>query len=206
MTIEKDSEADKIGTDGTMKYLDALGVGLEEPVLLAVLTEISAPTMGEIDREGFVSGWEKNRAETLPKQKAAVPKLRGQLRSDPDYFRTVYRHSFILARSQGQRAVALDAAIEFWRMLFSDGGIKWQTPHTEWLDLWVKFLESKWKKSINKDLWEQTGIFARKTLDDESMSFWNEESSWPSVIDEFVAYVKEERAANVKENSDNMEL
>ncbi len=40
-----------------MRYLGDLGVSLDEVVVLAVLTELSAPTMGELTREGFVSGW-----------------------------------------------------------------------------------------------------------------------------------------------------
>lgn len=40
-----------------MRYLGDLGVNLDEVVVLAVLTELSAPTMGELTREGFVNGW-----------------------------------------------------------------------------------------------------------------------------------------------------
>ena len=40
-----------------MRYLQDLGLKLDEAVLLAVLTEISAPTMGEMTRTGFVDGW-----------------------------------------------------------------------------------------------------------------------------------------------------
>ena len=44
-----------------MRYLEDLGVKLDEVVLLAVLTEISAPTMGEMTRSGFVEGWKVHR-------------------------------------------------------------------------------------------------------------------------------------------------
>ena len=48
-----------------MRYLEDLGVKLDEAVLLAVLTEISAPTMGEMTRSGFVEGWKMHRSVTL---------------------------------------------------------------------------------------------------------------------------------------------
>lgn len=40
-----------------MRYLGDVGVKLDEVVVLAVLTELSAPTMGELSRHGFVEGW-----------------------------------------------------------------------------------------------------------------------------------------------------
>lgn len=50
-------EPDTIGVEGSMRYLADLGVRLDEVAVLVVLTELSAPTMGELTREGFVQGW-----------------------------------------------------------------------------------------------------------------------------------------------------
>lgn len=47
-----------------------------------------------------------------------------------------------------------------------------------------------WKKSVNKDMWNQTYEFYVKTLEDPSLGFWSEDSAWPGVIDEFVAWAK----------------
>ena len=44
-----------------MRYLSDLGVKLDEVVVLAILTELGAPTMGEFTREGFVNGWQNHR-------------------------------------------------------------------------------------------------------------------------------------------------
>ena len=44
-----------------MRYLSDLGVKLDEVVVLAILTELAAPTMGEFTREGFVNGWQNHR-------------------------------------------------------------------------------------------------------------------------------------------------
>lgn len=60
------AEPDHIGVEGSMRYLTDLGVKLDEAVLLAVLTELNAPTMGELTREGFVNGWTNRRYGTLP--------------------------------------------------------------------------------------------------------------------------------------------
>jgi len=54
-------------------------------------------------------------------------------------------------------------------------------------------LKSRNTKVINRDLWRQTLTFMLRALEDENLGFWNEESSWPSVIDEFVQWVKVEK-------------
>jgi DCN1-like protein 1/2 len=59
-------------------------------------------------------------------------------------------------------------------------------------------METSFKKSVNKDMWNETLKFAKLTLEDETMSFWTEESSWPSVIDEFVDWVKNEKRGGEK--------
>lgn len=42
-------------------------------------------------------------------------------------------------------------------------------------------------------MWDQTGVFAMKSLEDESMGWWSEDGAWPGVLDEFVFYIKEKR-------------
>jgi len=65
-----------------MRFLGDLGVKLDEPVLLAVLTDISAPTMGEMTRSGFVEGWKLHQL---------VP-----LRTPPFSFRAHLHNAFLV--------------------------------------------------------------------------------------------------------------
>lgn len=39
-------------------------------------------------------------------------------------------------------------------------------------------------------MWNQTLEFAIQSVRDESLSFWNEDGAWPSVIDDFVTWLK----------------
>jgi len=50
---------------------------------------------------------------------------------------------------------------------------------------------------VNKDVWNETLRFAQESLQDQALSFWSEEASWPSVIDEFVGWVKNKRGEGV---------
>ena len=87
----------------------------------------------------------------------------------------------------------MEAATEYWKVLFTEPSIAWSTENTPWLDWWIEFLQERYKKSVNKDMWDQTLSFAEKVLDDESLKWWSEDSAWPGVIDEFVEYVQKDK-------------
>lgn len=72
------------------------------------------------------------------------------------------------------------------------------SPTTAWLNEWTTYLQEKWKKSVNKDMWNQTLEFLNKAKEDDNLSFWSDESAWPSVIDEFVEYMKERRGTSLE--------
>lgn len=57
-------------------------------------------------------------------------------------------------------------------------------------------MENKWKRPVNKDLWEQVEVFLAKTKEKggEEMGWWSEDGAWPGAVDEFVAFVREKRA------------
>ncbi len=133
-------------------------------------------------------------ASTLTDQKSTIPSLRSSLPSSPQgLFRQTYKHTFRLALSPGQRSLPLETALEYWRLLLSPPSLQWNTSTTPWLDYWLEYLTTKWKKGVSKDMWEQTGVFVAKSLEDESMGWWSEEGAWPGCLDEFVGFVKEKR-------------
>ena len=122
------------------------------------------------------------------------------LPSSKDTFTKIYKYTFQIARSGNQKAIPLEMALAYWQLLFSSpsSSVRWKTDANPWLDWWSEFLESKWKKSVNKDMWTETLKFAQQCLEDESLGFWNEEASWPSVVDEFVEWVGEKRGKGVE--------
>jgi len=186
---------DTIGVTGMMGYLGDLKVELEDIGMLAVSEIIQCPTMGEITREGFTDGWSSLNCDTVDKQKAYMKNLLKSLPTSKDTFTRIYKYTYNIGRTGNQKSVMLDTAIEYWKVLFGSqfSPVRWNTANNPWLDWWVDFLTTKWKKSVNKDVWNETLKFAQQTLEDESLGFWTEESSWPSVVDEFVEWVKEKR-------------
>jgi len=135
-------------------------------------------------------------ADTIAKQKSYVAGQIKLLSTDIALFKRVYRHTFICSKEKGQKALPLENALVYWELLFSPPGRLWVTASTDWFQLWREFLQAKWTKSVNKDMWNQTFEFFQKTMQDETLSFWSEDGAWPGVIDEFVAYVKEKRGSS----------
>ncbi|KAK4899565.1 Scaffold-type E3 ligase [Elasticomyces elasticus] len=187
------NEPDLIDIGGTSKLLEQLQIPLDDVGTLIFSEIVSSPSLGKINREGFVDGWSEVNIDTLPKMRNYVLQRRSALQDDKESFKSVYNHTFTLPLAQGAKTLPLEVAIDMWQTLFTAPSYDWQTQSTPWLDWWVEFLQAKKTKAVNRDLWKQTLSFALQAMDDENLSFWNEESSWPSVIDEFVEWVKTEK-------------
>ncbi|KAF3400933.1 Defective in cullin neddylation protein 1 [Talaromyces pinophilus] len=186
---------DTIGIEGAMKFLEAIQVRLDEVACLGIAELLKSPSMGEFTRTGFVDGWKSVGVESIPQMISHAASLRTRISSQPDTFRKVYRYAFPLCRMQGQRNLTFEIAAEQWQLFFTseNGGVDWQTPSTPWLDWYLDYLKSKGQRPVNKDLWEQTEVFMRKTLEDENFGWWDADGAWPGTLDEFVEFVKQDK-------------
>jgi len=122
--------------------------------------------------------------------------IKGQVASlskNANYFKKVYRYAFVVGKEGDQKALSLETATTFWHTLFKTPGMEWKTTSHDWLALWLEFLNAKWTRSVNRDMWNQTLEFALRTKRDETLSFWSEDGAWPSVIDAFVMWCKAEQ-------------
>lgn len=199
------NEPDEIGPEGTSKILGEMNIALDDIGSFVFSDLVQSPSLGKITREGFLDGSADVGADSIPKLRNVVLQRRSQLSSDRMLFANVYNHAFQLGLINNQKSLGLDVATEFWTLLFSSTGFEWRTRNTPWLEWWLEYMNSKWNKAINRDLWRQTLRFAQETMKDESMGFWNEESSWPSVVDDFVEWVKTNKRANGGEDAMDVE-
>lgn len=210
-----------------MKYLQDLGITPDDIRTLILSTLVSSPTLGTLNRSDFISGWlnlaqdpsthptmDSTPATQISTQNTTLSTIAGAFRdpgssriSNPEYkkrpspmFKRVYKHTFTLALPEGNnvRAIPLDEAAEYWRLLLGPNGYNWRSQTrkgnaTPWLEWWLSFLQEKWRKAVNRDLWEQTLAFAQETSMDDTLGFWSEDAAWPGVIDEFVEWVRQKR-------------
>ena len=193
-----------------MAYLTDLSLSPDNIAVLVLSELLDSPSIGELHRQGFLHGWSALAATTPSAQKAVLRTITASLdspaaRAPTGVFRRVYRHTFKLALAQGSKSIPLDMATEYWRLLLGEAGFAWRAPGTPWLEWWTGFLDERWRKAVNKDLWDQTLLFADKTMLDGSLSWWSEESAWPGIIDEFVDWVKTEKGVSAGTGADAME-
>ncbi|KAI0597612.1 Cullin binding-domain-containing protein [Biscogniauxia sp. FL1348] len=194
-SLRNDAEdaKDVLGADSSMSYLESLGVGLEDASLFIAMELIQAPSLGEIPRAGFVKGWAEAGVEPkLEVQQAHFKRLVDAMPRDRELFRRVYRYAFVVGKEGDQRALSLENSLIYWEMLFKKPGQAWVGRGTgvNWLNEWTTYLRENWTRSVNRDMWNQTLEFALKSMEDESLSFWNEDGAWPGVIDDFVAWYR----------------
>ncbi|GAP88824.1 putative defective in cullin neddylation protein 1 [Rosellinia necatrix] len=194
---EGEDSKDTLGADSAMRYLQSIGVGLEDASLFLAVHLLQAPSIGEIPRDGFVNGWKDAGIEAKTEAQAAHLKyLAGLMTTERDLFRKVYRYVFVAGKEGDQRAISLEMALLYWDTIFKKPGQSWAGPTTNWLNEWRTFLQDNWKRSVNRDMWNQTLEFAFKSMDDESLIFWNENGAWPGVIDDFVGWIQRKRETN----------
>lgn len=121
-----------------------------------------------------------------------------QLSTNPDVFKAVYKHTFVAGKDSDQRSLDRDNALVYWTSLFTAPGRPWVGKQTgrDFAALWAQFVQEKWSKSISRDLWNQLLLFADKSAEDETLSFWSEDGAWPGVIDDFVGWLRARDEAN----------
>ncbi len=192
-----------------MEYLQSLGVNPESAEFFVVLEIVQAESFGKITKKSYVEGWKNTGVPATPTDHAKyVQSLIQRLPTDPSYFRKVYRHAFVAGKDENQKALQLERAEVFWDMLFNPSIHPWQTRDVNWLETWKTFLQEKYNKTVSKDMWNQALEFANKTVEAGSLSFWDENSSWPTVMDQFVEYCAERKIGSTGNgaHADGMEV
>jgi DCN1-like protein 1/2 len=104
--------------------------------------------------------------------RAMVPGLRQSFISDEETFKRVYKFTFGFARTGNQKGLSLDVAIEYWKLLFGD---RFATH----IDAWTEFLETVWKKSINKDTWNCMYDFVQLASKDPQLTGYDIDGKAP---------------------------
>lgn len=179
-----------------MPYFEQIGANPANVSGLVAHEILRCAELGSVTKEGFVEGWSALGCDSIDKQKNLLEsrtKTLGQP-ANREVLKAVYKKAFELSITQaGQRLVNKDEMVELWRIMFTPPALDWRTQSKNWVELWLEFVQGSGHKAFNRDAWTQTFRFAEETLKDETLGWWNEESSWPTVIDEFVEWTREKK-------------
>lgn len=199
-------DADTINVNGTMTYFGDLGINPEQYTAFVVSEILKCPTLGEIQRDSFTAAWSELGGDTIDKQKKIIAMRCASLSSDVNARKAVYTYAFKLGLTESnQRTIEKDVALQMWNVLLAPPMSSWKTKSHDWLNEWTEFVTQANTKGVNKDVWEQTFKFAQETLKDETLSWWNENSAWPALIDEFVEWIKAKSGGGAGGEDEDME-
>jgi len=182
------------GPDGIDENLVQLfqDIGIDDPgsdvATLAFSAACKASKMGTLRRREFICGCAALDADNIDDLRAKVPELRanalsGMIREE------VYAHTFTSALDVPSKVLSLELAIAFWEVLlpkwelrkdFSDWALQWADTHLK-------------GKMISKDIWTMVRKFATEVPPD--LSTYDDNPSWPVMIDEFVDYYRAQKGA-----------
>lgn len=231
-TEEEDPAAadaiNEMNIDSCMAYINRLGADPDSYEMFVVSDIVRAKAFGSVERDGFVDGWarvfEESKGRVAPTwdaQKAYVRSRINAVATDSAYFKSLYDFVFQIGKEPPQKSLDMAYALSFWAGLFAPTMNSWRSAHVDWLAAWTDYLREKFGKStvdeeggvqweytrsVSKDLWNQTRLFAAKTMEDETLGFWSEEQAWPGLIDEFVVWCREKGKVGPPRNGEGMEV
>jgi DCN1-like protein 1/2 len=173
--------ADKIDVDGMQRLCEDLAVDPSDEVMLVLAWRLEALTMCEFQRAEFVNGMLRLGANSIASLKEKLPELRREL-DNAGSFRSLYAYAFEFARSSeaGQKSLELSTAVEMWQLLLAG-----RFTH---LSLWLQFLATEHTHAIPRDTWMLLYEFIESV--DDKLSNYDENDSWPCLIDDFVTWAK----------------
>lgn len=198
--FNKYKESDQcISVDGTLAYLGDLGLEPEDLRSLTVAYLLGSLRMGEFERPKFMSYW-KGALECpalVGAMRRVVDARHQQIFLDSREFERLYVYCFDFIRSSDLRIKSIppSEATDYWRLLFGERSSLANWPAADALprlDQWYEFVRTE-NKSVSKDLWVMFLKFVGEVILADAAHFggYDEMSSWPSVIDEYVEWLRE---------------
>lgn len=182
--------------DGTIKYLEDMKIAPDELDSLTLLYFLKSKSMGIFLRQEFVSAWRKASISSI---ESMAPYIRlmtsGLLSRDPE-FDLLYKFTYgFLLEQDGQKLLPYDLCIDYWRLLLIEGKYKGNASLVKRLDQWCVFIETEQQRGISRDTWDMFILFIREIIlpDPEEMKEYDDMAAWPSVIDEYIQYLRENK-------------
>lgn len=196
-------DPDHIDIDGTLAYLLDLGIESDDPRALVLAYYLQAPSIGVFNKNSFLSQWQQQKVTNLLEMKSFIDKIyKIIVTNDTNHsitindqlinFENFYNFTFdFLMVNENQKLLDLATAVDYWKLLLP---LLSQDEHVlTRFNQWYDFISQEYKRSISKDSWSMIYLFIQDILMKDPINFsgYDEMAAWPSVIDEYIEYLRE---------------
>eukprot|EP00761_Pharyngomonas_kirbyi_P001693 gb/GECH01001697.1/.p1 GENE.gb/GECH01001697.1/~~gb/GECH01001697.1/.p1 ORF type:complete len:382 (+),score=130.00 gb/GECH01001697.1/:1-1146(+) len=194
-----DEDIDAIQGMGLVEFAEDIELDPEESAMMVFIWKLQCQEQYQINRQEFNQGMKKLKVKRVGQLRKAVQKMREEFDMN-DYdtngrFNDFYSFVFNYGKAEDARSLPADMAIAFWKIVFLK----------RWMDFplleeWCQFIED-YGKAISKDTWNMVLEFAKLARDsyktgDTELAWFDTESAWPSLIDDFVEKIKHQNNNN----------
>ena len=186
------TDGNRIDVEGTIAYLEDLGINPEDLESLTLSFFLRSPSMGCFNRENFLKRWQEVGAFTVEAMAEYIKRYNEKIKNSETLYYEMYNFAFdFLMTVEGQKLLDNDLACEYWDLLL----LKCErfASSERRIKEWIEFINKVYKRAISRDTWQMFYLFVRDVVASDPLNFKNydEMAAWPSVIDEYVEYLRE---------------
>lgn len=178
------SGKDVMGPDAVMNFCQDLQVDPEDISVLVLSWHFKAETMCYFKMEEFIAGCEELKCDSIASLQSSMAKFSEELK-DTQKFKEIYEFAFLWSReSTDKKVLDIETSVDMLELLLDEETYPFIGPFKIFL------AQQKSYKGVNKDQWVSFLEFC-KTIE-EDFSNYDENASWPVMLDEFVTWVREQ--------------
>jgi len=175
-----------IGPDGVERFCNDLALAPDSIQILCLCYNLKAKTMGYFSKQEFLEGLKALKVQTIPGIISKSNDLVKEL-EDAKTFKQLYEFAYNFAKGE-KKMIDIETADAMMQIVVGD--------RLYFAPLFLKFLKQSSHKGLNIDQWMCFLEFAKTTNKD--LSNYDESSSWPLILDDFVEWVKAEEKPKKK--------
>lgn len=177
--FDKYKDTDAIRDEGFFKFMTDCGMAdMEDVVSLIFAWQCDCKTFGEFTLAELEQGFKKLKYDSVAAICANTKTIRDTIKQESK-FKELYEWVFNYVRDPNKRYIERDAAVALWQVLLKN--------RFDLLEKWCNWITIHFTLGITKDSWLMIRDFADQKVTVET---YNPEESWPSIIDNFIEFLK----------------
>lgn len=178
----ENEEHDRIGPEGVEKLCKALSLKVTDAAILRLAWKLNAAEQGYFTREEWRSGMKSMGVTSLAKLKAGVMALKAEVEQSEDSFRDYFIYAFRFNLTEPRhKTLDMETACQMLQVVIGE--------NTHAQSLISFFRQQTEYAGMTLDQWLGVLRFCRHVAPD--LSNYDDDCSWPSLLDNYVSFAKE---------------